>query len=202
MSFGLVACSKSSLSEMEIASCGHAKPERRRQRLLAEETRPEVLSFHSVPLDPETMRRYMSKSQRACDSCRVRKSACRIDSSPPCRLCHLSGRECTFEKTFRATRSIPGPASRVSPGSADQTSSATTDPRIAEPYFDLMPASDAQFGQQNPEELLNNDHHDHGTKDFAPGYFLFSVSKFIRICGRVFEVDEHGFSRVSKDSYE
>jgi hypothetical protein len=173
MSFGLVACSKSSLSEMEIASCGHAKPERRRQRLLAEETRPEVLSFHSVPLDPETMRRYMSKSQRACDSCRVRKSACRIDSSPPCRLCHLSGRQCTFEKTFRATRSIPGgPVSRVSPGTVNQTSSAITGSRVAEPYFDSMPASDAQFGQQNPEELLNNDLRDHDTEDFAPGYLL------------------------------
>jgi hypothetical protein len=43
---------------------------------------------------------------------------------------------------------------------------------MAEPYFESMPASDAHFGQQNPEVLLNNDLHDHGTEDFAPGYFL------------------------------
>lgn len=38
----------------------------------------------------------MSKRQRACDFCRSRKSACRIERAPPCRLCSLSGRSCTF----------------------------------------------------------------------------------------------------------
>ncbi|KAK1990903.1 fungal-specific transcription factor domain-containing protein [Colletotrichum falcatum] len=41
-------------------------------------------------------RRYMSKRQRPCDFCRSRKTACRIDPAPPCRLCALHGRECTF----------------------------------------------------------------------------------------------------------
>lgn len=42
-------------------------------------------------------RRYMSKSQRACDLCRARKSACRIDKDGiPCRLCTAHGRQCTF----------------------------------------------------------------------------------------------------------
>lgn len=41
-------------------------------------------------------RRYMSKRDRACDSCRVRKAACRIDRTPPCYLCTLHGKECTF----------------------------------------------------------------------------------------------------------
>lgn len=42
------------------------------------------------------MRKYMSKRQRPCDFCRSRKSACRIEGQPPCRLCLLHGRECTF----------------------------------------------------------------------------------------------------------
>ncbi|KAJ5767049.1 uncharacterized protein N7511_004665 [Penicillium nucicola] len=41
-------------------------------------------------------RRYMSKRDRACDSCRTKKAACRIDRSPPCYLCTLHGKECTF----------------------------------------------------------------------------------------------------------
>ncbi|TPX17313.1 uncharacterized protein E0L32_012200 [Thyridium curvatum] len=42
------------------------------------------------------MRKYMSKRQRPCDFCRSRKSACRIEGQPPCRLCLLHGRDCTF----------------------------------------------------------------------------------------------------------
>lgn len=38
----------------------------------------------------------MSKRQRPCDFCRSRKTACRIEGSPPCRACELHRRECTF----------------------------------------------------------------------------------------------------------
>lgn len=41
-------------------------------------------------------RRYMSKAQRACDLCRSRKSACQIDTAPPCRLCRVHGQHCEF----------------------------------------------------------------------------------------------------------
>jgi hypothetical protein len=41
-------------------------------------------------------RRYMSKSQRACDFCRERKSACRIEGGAPCQLCSYYKRQCTF----------------------------------------------------------------------------------------------------------
>lgn len=44
-------------------------------------------------------RRYMSKRQRPCDFCRARKSACRIESGPPCRMCLLHSRLCTFVET-------------------------------------------------------------------------------------------------------
>ncbi|EMD93697.1 hypothetical protein COCHEDRAFT_1223361 [Bipolaris maydis C5] len=66
------------------------------------------------------MRKYMSKSQRACDSCRARKSACRIDSAPPCRLCHLSGRDCTFEAASKNTRASAATATHVSLNSSTQ----------------------------------------------------------------------------------
>lgn len=38
----------------------------------------------------------MSKRQRPCDYCRVRKSACLIEGYPPCRMCVLHSRPCTF----------------------------------------------------------------------------------------------------------
>jgi len=42
-------------------------------------------------------RKYMSKSNRACDFCRSRKSACRIiERGLSCRLCSSHGRQCTF----------------------------------------------------------------------------------------------------------
>lgn len=46
-------------------------------------------------------RRYMSKSQRACDSCRSRKSACRIDVNPPCHLCSLHRQVCRFTNSTK-----------------------------------------------------------------------------------------------------
>jgi len=44
-------------------------------------------------------RRYMSKSQRACDFCRSRKSACRIEGGAPCQLCSYYKRQCTFNSS-------------------------------------------------------------------------------------------------------
>jgi hypothetical protein len=49
-------------------------------------------------------RRYMSKSQRACDFCRERKSACRIEGGVPCQLCSYYKRQCTFNSSSSARR--------------------------------------------------------------------------------------------------
>lgn len=46
----------------------------------------------------------MSKRDRACDSCRAKKAACRIDQSPPCYLCTLHMKECTFMQPTARTR--------------------------------------------------------------------------------------------------
>ncbi|WQF86480.1 hypothetical protein CDEST_11494 [Colletotrichum destructivum] len=57
-------------------------------------------------------RKYMSKRQRPCDFCRSRKAACRIDQAPPCRLCLLHGRECTFVEAA-APRKRPLPSEGI-----------------------------------------------------------------------------------------
>jgi hypothetical protein len=49
-------------------------------------------------------RRYMSKSQRACDFCRERKSACRIEGGAPCQLCSYYNRGCTFNSDSSARK--------------------------------------------------------------------------------------------------
>src|SRR6478735_9005357 len=66
-----------------------------------------------------TMRKYMSKRQRPCDFCRSRKTACRIDVSPPCRSCQLHGKECTFVETPKPRKRPQSPeVSRVQLGAS------------------------------------------------------------------------------------
>ena len=49
------------------------------------------------------------RSKRSCDSCRKRKTACRIDDHPPCYYCKSLGRECTFaERPPKRRRTITG----------------------------------------------------------------------------------------------
>ncbi|KAJ5160724.1 transcriptional regulator family: Fungal Specific TF [Penicillium canariense] len=56
-------------------------------------------------------RKFMSKRNRACDSCRAKKSACRIDSAPPCYLCTLHRKECTFlQPTNRPQKLLQKPS--------------------------------------------------------------------------------------------
>lgn len=58
----------------------------------------------SIIAQPIQARRYMSKSQRACDFCRERKSACRIEGGAPCQLCSYYQRECTFNSGSSARK--------------------------------------------------------------------------------------------------
>ena len=53
---------------------------------------------------PINKRRYMSKSQRPCDFCRLRKAACRIEDRLPCQLCRSYDRACTFNEPARNSR--------------------------------------------------------------------------------------------------
>lgn len=113
------------------------------------------------------MRRYMSKSQRACDSCRARKSACRIDSSPPCRLCRLSGRECTFDKASRTTRGAAGLVSQTSPHSTYQSASETANLVLVESRPITSPANHVQSGQPNDDGLEIHHINDQGIQHLA-----------------------------------
>ncbi|KAK6833458.1 hypothetical protein PG987_008152 [Apiospora arundinis] len=98
-------------------------------------------------------RRYMSKKQRPCDYCRARKSACRYDRGPPCRLCHMSGRECTFlhrpasRRTPAAPGDSPGAISDVSgPSNAPVAAPSAPDlpgPSAETPPFDLQMTMDS-----------------------------------------------------------
>jgi len=99
------------------------------------------------------MRKYMSKSQRACDSCRARKSACRIDTVPPCRLCHLSRRECTFNAASRNTRAPAASVAHVSPDSSVQE---PANPDVSNQRNDNLSSNNAFFDQHGyllPGEL-------------------------------------------------
>lgn len=62
----------------------------------------------------------MSKRDRACDSCRARKAACRIDQAPPCYLCTLHGKKCTFlHPTSRPRQVSPRVIQSQSPQQAE-----------------------------------------------------------------------------------
>lgn len=97
----------------------------------------------------------MSKRSRACDSCRARKAACRIDGEPPCYLCTLHRKECTFQHpTNRPRRAIEHSANssgnqetRISPTEAQHM----TSPLDGSMAFDaLMPIHNEESGIQTP----------------------------------------------------
>ena len=106
------------------------------------------------------MRKYMSKRQRPCDLCRSKRSACRIDASPPCRLCQLSGLDCTFVEAARPRKqyldSSSGATAAYSPTAMtmDNTNSESSAiPEILaqesnhEDNEPLLPAADTQLLQ-------------------------------------------------------
>ncbi|KAF5533249.1 transcriptional regulatory [Fusarium mexicanum] len=106
------------------------------------------------------MRKYMSKRQRPCDFCRSRKTACRIESSPPCRLCQQYGRECTFVEAARprkrqqTTETSPGyhdaedaDAIRPSSEAVEETLAAFNQTEISPPEADTFPDVNMDFLQ-------------------------------------------------------
>ncbi|KAJ9624376.1 hypothetical protein H2204_010829 [Knufia peltigerae] len=69
-------------------------------------------------------RRYMSKSQRACDFCRSRKVACRIDAALPCKLCRSYNRLCTFDEPAKPRKKTPATSQ---PGDAPSAAGVACD---------------------------------------------------------------------------
>ncbi|KAH7165349.1 fungal-specific transcription factor domain-containing protein [Dactylonectria macrodidyma] len=81
------------------------------------------------------MRKYMSKRQRPCDFCRSRKTACRIEGSPPCRSCHLHGKECTFVEAARPRKKHLNEALAKSPSGEHELVSGSIDNITAQPVM-------------------------------------------------------------------
>lgn len=94
-------------------------------------------------------RRYMSKSQRACDFCRSRKVACRIEAELPCKLCKSYNRLCTFDEPAKPRKKTSA------------TCQPQDGPRPAEVVCDTVPSLQPGFGTREdmtmPLELNNFD---------------------------------------------
>ena len=104
-------------------------------------------------------RRYMSKSQRACDFCRSRRSACRIDIEPPCRQCNLHSRVCTFKED-----SAPRKPRRTEPGTAELVSDGAVDlPEIHSPQDVLSFGT----GYDQIDHVFDNDDQGHPDPAFV-----------------------------------
>lgn len=107
------------------------------------------------------MRKYMSKRQRPCDFCRSRKTACRIELSPPCRLCQQYGRECTFVEAARPRKRQQ--AAETSPGYHDANNGhGSSNEVIEEPitpfnHEDISPAESSTFPDINMDFLQDLD---------------------------------------------
>lgn len=98
----------------------------------------------------------MSKSQRACDFCRSRKSACRIEASPPCRLCRSHRRVCTFDEPApkRGARRSSQPVGTFSQAEAlAEAPSTVTQAASGEDYSQWIASIDEDAGFAPIEDL-------------------------------------------------
>lgn len=112
-------------------------------------------------------RRYMSKSQRACDFCRERKSACRIEGGAPCQLCSYYKRECTFN-------SSSGPRKRRALTQTDGVATVAQPmwPRSNEPALQHEALVSTHRAEVPPQQMLgaqniDNTSHTYGDAIFA-----------------------------------
>ncbi|KAH6696929.1 fungal-specific transcription factor domain-containing protein [Plectosphaerella plurivora] len=116
-------------------------------------------------------RRYMSKRQRPCDFCRSRKTACRIENTPPCRLCVLHGRECTFVKPAPTRRRPEAPDTPLDGADLDDTGhGGDFDENATVPVDDGYLFPEPQDADMEPEddpgEMFPGLYLDIGTPDF------------------------------------
>lgn len=90
----------------------------------------------------------MSKRQRPCDFCRSRKTACRIDQAPPCRLCISHNRQCTFVEAAAPRKRLL--AADDGPGAIDGASSPHVGSQMAASATAMPSAS--QLPTQSPDK--------------------------------------------------
>ncbi|CAI7616219.1 unnamed protein product [Penicillium crustosum] len=119
-------------------------------------------------------RRYMSKRNRACDSCRARKAACRIDQAPPCYLCTLYGKECTFlQPTSRPRQPFPQVVSPQLPQQAGI--------RTRSEQHEVSPVGDSVH--YDILMSIDNDGVDHSTATAPEGFHDFFQEAGVSISG-------------------
>ena len=135
------------------------------------------------------MRKYMSKRQRPCDFCRSRKTACRIDQSPPCRACALSGKDCTFLNEAPQRKRPEGQDSGARPDISPQGQSRSPeaagfgeDGRYAGLFSNQMHAQDDAVQQMlfnNSEDMVSGLQMDLdvSTYSFLPGLSPFGTQE-------------------------
>ncbi|PLB52165.1 hypothetical protein P170DRAFT_350479 [Aspergillus steynii IBT 23096] len=97
-------------------------------------------------------RRYMSKAQRACDFCRSRKSACQIDTVPPCRLCRAHRQPCEFtDRIVRRRRPIAERRLSTSPISSNEmaTQEQLHEDVVQPQHLDFLPVTGSPFALES-----------------------------------------------------
>lgn len=130
----------------------------------------------------------MSKRHRACDFCRSKKAACRIESAPPCYVCALHGRDCTFLHSANSLRSSKpvrhgareSPTTHVdgqTPGSSHIADSAFVD--IFQPIQHNSATENGLDINSNFEDIFDSNHAGlHGSFEdimWPPGFTPGSV---------------------------
>lgn len=71
----------------------------RQQHAFAQPSLSPTNFYNGLDLSPPHQggpRSYKSRRDRPCDFCRLRQVACKIDVSPPCKLCAHHDKQCTF----------------------------------------------------------------------------------------------------------
>lgn len=133
----------------------------------------------------------MSKRSRACDSCRARKAACRIDGEPLCYLCTLHRKECTFLHPTNRSRRNPDRVLgkqrqlMINPAPAELQDSAllfddltsfgalaSTRSSAMDPSSPREPGSVLGLINQNFSSLVDGFNHEPWPAGFSPGSFL------------------------------
>lgn len=129
-------------------------------------------------------RHYMSKKQRACDACRIRKRACRIEGAAPCDFCFRFGKQCIFTDS----------TNRRKPKSSDGlVGSSATNPHEQQgfPAYPVSPdGSDSLHPLDSDLNAFDGGLQDFAMADFdSPSFFGLGPHDQLR---DAYAFDDHG----------
>ncbi|KAH6668152.1 putative Zn(II)2Cys6 transcription factor [Plectosphaerella plurivora] len=106
----------------------------------ASSSHPDKRRKFTIQSDFGQARGFRSRKSRPCDTCRKRKTACKIDTAPPCDFCKLRGLQCKSSGTVGSYVDGPASSSISTPTSAikDEASPGTA---VSTPAFKEETAS-------------------------------------------------------------